>query len=398
MGLAAGAGVAGCVGGRAPRADDASGVAGSVDRTAFATFRADLQRQGWRPETEVPASVERAWTLSGVNTGTHTAAKASAVPHPDGGYVVPGDTGTVFCLREDGTVRWRAETEPSRNGIHGTPTVANGLVYVGAYDGALYAFDADSGERVWRRPLGDAIGSSPAYYDGTVYVAVEYYPPSGAVFGVDALTGAVTWRDAAPTDHPHSTIAIDLDAGRLVVGANDGVLYGWSFPELERVWEYRTGGAIKGPIAVADGAALFGSWDDRVYRVDLASGRRDWAFETGDMVMGGAAVDPDAGRVYVGGHDRRLHALELATGEQRWAFETDGWIIGSATCTRSHVLVGSYDGHLYAVRAADGTGTWAAPAAGHVSSDPYPGPGGVVFTERATPARDGRAIKLVAAD
>jgi outer membrane protein assembly factor BamB len=382
----------------APRAEPDATGGRQVDRTAFATFRGDLRRTGYYPGLDVPTSVTRAWEVPGVNTGTHTAAKASAVPHPDGGYVVPGDSGTVYCLRADGSVRWRAETEPSQNGVHGTPTVANGLVYVGAYDGALYAFDAATGERVWRRSLGDAIGSSPAYHDGTVYVAVEFYPPSGAVFGVDALTGTVTWRDPAPTDHPHSTIAIDREGGRLVVGSNDGVLYGWSYPDLERVWKAPTGGAIKGPIAVADGAAVFGSWDDRVYRVDLATGAVDWTFDTGNRVMGGAAINPDAGRVYIGGHDQRLHALSLATGEERWAFPTGGWIIGAATLTRAHVLVGSYDGTLYAVRTADGTREWAASVRGHVSSDPLVTEEGVVFAERATRERDGRVLKLVASN
>lgn len=395
-GIVAAGGVAGCAGVRPPAAGVADSARGPAEESASATFRGGLLRRGYRPDATIPEAVTAAWRIPGVNVGNHTAAKASAVLGPAGNYIVPGDTGEVTSVAPDGTVRWTAETAASGRGIHGTPTVANGLAYVGAYDGAMYAFDLESGDRVWRADLGDAIGSSPAYHDGTVYIAVEYATPSGAVFGLDALTGRVEWRDGWPTDHPHSTIAVDREAGRLVVGANDGVLYGWSYPDLERVWRFGTGGAIKGPIAVHDGSAFFGSWDGGVYRVGVDAGEEEWRFGTGARVMGGAAVDPDAGTVYIGGHDSALRALALS-GEERWRHETGGMIIGSATVTRDHVLVGSYDTRLYALQKDTGDPTWTADAgAGHVSSDPLVTDSAVVFTERAAGNETGELIKLVA--
>ncbi|MFB6129474.1 MAG: PQQ-binding-like beta-propeller repeat protein [Salinigranum sp.] len=399
-GLTAAVGLAGCLGASAPRAGP-SAVAerrGPADETASATFRGGLENRGYHPEVTVPDAVEVDWKIPGINVGEHTAAKASAVLDPAGNYVIPGDTGVVTSVTPDGRIRWTASTEPSRNGIHGTATVANGLVYVGAYDGALYAFDVDTGRRVWRTKLGDSIGSSPVYHDGTVYVAVEFATPSGAVFGVDALSGRITWRDARPTDHSHATIAIDLDAGRLIVGANDGFLYGWSYPDLERVWAFETGGPIKGPIATYDGGAFFGSWDHSIYRVSLEDGRERWSHETTRKVMGGAAIDPESGVLYVGGHDAKLHALEAASGEQRWAFDTGGWIIGSASTTGEHVLTGSNDGNLYAIRTDTGEREWAAfGGGGDVSSDPLLTDVGIVFTVRATAEESGDAVKLVAA-
>ena len=399
-GVALAGGLAGCAGVSPPVADSASldGSREPPDETASATFRGGLRNQGFLPDATVPTEVAIDWRLPAINVGDHTAAKAGAVLDPAGNYVIPGDTGDVTSLTPAGDVRWVAETNPSGRGIHGTPTIANGLVYVGAYEGSLYAFDLETGDRVWRADLGDAIGSSPKYHDGTVYIAVEYYEPSGAVFGVDALTGEVTWRDGRPTDHPHSTIAIDRDAGRLVVGSNDGHLYAWSFPDLERLWTFETGGPIKGPIATFDGGAFFGSWDENVYRVSLADGSEEWAYDTGADVMGGPAVDPEAGTVYVGGHDSTLHAFDAESGEERWAYETGGWIIGAATATPEHVLVGSYDSNLYAIRAESGEPEWSIGAGGgHVSSDPLIADSGIVFTERATGEETGEAIKLMEA-
>ncbi|SFK85728.1 Outer membrane protein assembly factor BamB, contains PQQ-like beta-propeller repeat [Halogranum rubrum] len=366
-----------------------------VDTEAFTTFRGNLQRHGYYPEVTVPTNVRTAWRIPGINVGDHTAAKASAVRDREGNYIIPGDSGEVHSFTVDGKVNWVASTYPSGRGIHGTPTIANGLVYIGAYDGALYAFDVGDGSLVWRTQLGGSIGSSPAYHDGVVYIAVEHPDPEGSMAGCDALTGEVVWTDERPTDHPHSILAIDRDAGRLTVGSNDGNLYGWSYPALEHVWTFETARPIKGPIATFDGGAFFGSWDHSIYRVNLETGEEEWSFETEGMVMGGASIDPETGMVYIGGHDGKLRALDAATGEEQWQFATEGLIVGCPALTREHVLVGSYDTNCYAIRRDDGESVWRVSADGWVSSVPHVDDDGIVFTSRATDDTSGKAIRLV---
>lgn len=383
------AGLAGCTAPAAPDATDGQ-------TRATAQFRVTPTRHGYR-DVAAPGAVELDWRLPGVNVGEHTAAKASAVPLPDGDVVVPGDSGVVRRVGPEGDVRWRAATDPAVRGIHGTPAVADGLVYVGAYEGSLYAFDVETGIRRWKAGLGDAIGASPAYLDGVVYVAVEYFEPSGAVFGVDAATGDVVWEDHWPTNHPHSSPAVDAEAGYLAVGSNDGYLYGWEFPSMERAWRFETGDAIKGPVATYDGAAFFGSWDHHVYRVDLETGEADWAFEADADVMTGPGIDEGAGRVYVGSHDDHLYALDVETGEADWAFETGGMLLGCPAVTEEAVLVGSYDGYCYCVEKGTGEQRWRAPGEGWVTSTPLVHDGAVYFTDRATGDRAGSLYRYVPA-
>src|SRR5207237_101737 len=57
--------------------------------------------------------------------------------------------------------------------ILSSPAVAGGMVYVGSYDGKLYAFDAScrkSCQPVWSFATGGSIFSSPAIADGIVYI------------------------------------------------------------------------------------------------------------------------------------------------------------------------------------------------------------------------------------
>ncbi|MEF8790913.1 MAG: PQQ-binding-like beta-propeller repeat protein [Haloarculaceae archaeon] len=366
----------------------------SLDETARTQFRGGLRNRGY-VDAAVPGDVTLDWTMP-INRGEHTAAKSTPVAVGGGDVVVAGDTGTVRRVGASGEIRWSTEVEPTTRGIHGTPAVANDTVYVGAYDGAMYAFDVGTGERRWRTGIGDAIGSSPVYLNGIVYIAVEYADPSGSVAALDAGTGDLRWIDRRPTDHPHSTVAVDREAGRLVVGSNDGVCYAWSFPELERAWTFETDGAIKGPVAVHDGLAVFGSWDGHVYGVDLADGTEAWTFAAEEDVMSGPAVDP-GGTVYVGSHDARLYALDGATGEERWRFRAGGWIIGSLTATREHVLAGAYDARMYALEAATGEEAWSVEGRGHATSAVLVDDGALYYAERATEERPGLLYRLVEA-
>lgn len=74
------------------------------------------------------------------------------------GYISAVDT-------EDGSELWRFET----NGVvKSSPTVVDGMVYVGDLNGYLYAVDAESGNELWRFENHNAVGS-PIVVDGTVY-------------------------------------------------------------------------------------------------------------------------------------------------------------------------------------------------------------------------------------
>ncbi len=358
------------------------------------TWRGGVHRIGYQPNETAPEAITLAWSLPGINKGTHTAAKSSPL-YVDGSWLVPGDTGILYRVSHAGEVLWAAASWPSNNGFHGTPVVHNGTVYLGAYDGALYAFELETGEELWRTRLGGSIGASPLYHEGLIYMAVETPEPSGHVSIVDAQTGEELWRDERITDHPHSSIALDPEADRFVVGANDGLLYAWNTSTRELAWTFETDEPIKGPVAVYAGSAYAGSWDDHVYRVELATGELVWAYETDGNVMGGVAIDPATGILYVGSFDDTVYALDAGTGELVWRRGTGGSVLSSPVIAGDTVLVGSYDEHLYAFNATTGAMVWRYEANGRVSSSAGVGGGQIAFTERAD-ERPGRLYVLEA--
>ena len=49
------------------------------------------------------------------------------------------------------------------------PTVTDNLVFVGSYDGNVYALNAFTGAEVWNYNTDNDVASSPAVADGIVY-------------------------------------------------------------------------------------------------------------------------------------------------------------------------------------------------------------------------------------
>ncbi|PSQ15347.1 cell shape-determining protein [Halobacteriales archaeon QS_8_69_73] len=356
-------------------------------------FRRGTRRLGYYPDAVVPDAVAVAWSEP-VNEIGHTAAKASPRPTPDGELlVVPDDAGRVHGFTPAGERRWTTATGAGDSlGFHGTPAIVDGVAYVGGYDGAVYALDVATGEPVWktsRWQLGGAVavGSSPAYWDGVLYLVAEYnHPgmdPSGAMWALDAATGRPLWHDDRPWGMPHPSPAIDPVAERAVIGSNDGVVYAWEFPSMAFAWSFETDAQVKGTVATYDGGAIVGSWDGYVRRLNLDDGDLEWRFETGEVTMSNPGVDPEAGVVYVGSDDRDVHALDVDTGERLWSQDVGGHVIGSLTVTPECVLVGSYDTRLYCLEKATGAVRWTVEGVGHATSEAVPLDGRIFYAERA---------------
>ena len=408
-GVAAAAGLAGC-----------SGLEGVLGRnTTPATpvdsdyvphpnddvsmFRRGLRRLGYYPEEVVPEDVRVDWEVP-LNEDGHTAAKSSPVPSPDGETIVfAGDTGRAVAMAPDGERLWETQTDATDKGFHGSAAIVDDTAYIGGYDGALYALSLADGEILWKTDAEEldgalAIGSSPAYYDGKLYLICEYPRPySGALWEVDPETGEPLRKDDDVWGRAHPSPSIDLERGRILAGSNDGAVYCWEFPELERAWTYQLeadgepmadgafnlGAEIKGSAALYDGRAYVGSFDQNFYCFDITDGTLEWTFPTGGAVMSNAGVDPDEGVVYAGSDDGNVYALDPDTGDELWSADVNGRVVGGLTVTAGSVLAGSYDAHLYALDKETGARRWRVENRGRVTGTPVPVDGRIYYTERA---------------
>jgi eukaryotic-like serine/threonine-protein kinase len=327
----------------------------------------------------------------------------------------PAHTGvsTARLFRGQGGVFWRYRTGGA---IRSSPAVTRDRVYVGSGDGSLYAFERASGRLVWRFAAGDPVTASPAVAGGLVVAATHH----GRIFGVDAATGRLRWsRSTGPAlpFHTYPAGAWDIWAsspvvsgGTIVIGGQDGLIYGLNLTSGSTRWTVRTGGLVRATPAVSDGVVVIGSWDGRVYAVDLATGAERWVHHTiGDTLdsrkfgydrrslqSSPAVVE---GRVFVGSRDGGLYALDARSGDRLWrATHRGSWVVGSPAAKDGTVYVGSSDGQfIQAVDIATGNEKWRYPTGANVLASPVLAAGMLIVGTEANDSPWGDLLALDAA-
>jgi len=255
-------------------------------------------------------------------------------------------TGSVSRL----TQAWAAMVE----GMIGlsSPTIANGMVYIGSYDHKVYAFDAPTGNRVWATPTKDTIYSSPAVANGVVYIGSADFN----VYALDASSGHVLWT--RPTGGVVGSSAAVVD-GVVYIGSSDSKMYALNASTGHVLWTFPTGSNINSSPAVIDGVVFFGSYDHKVYAVDASTGKLIWAVPVDGGIFGSPAVDN--GIVYIGTREHpTLYAINMSTGKINWTMPTGDYINSSPAIAYGTVYVGAKDGKLYSFEAFTGKKNWTA--------------------------------------
>jgi len=158
-----------------------------------------------------------------------------------------------------------------------------------------------------------------------------------------------------------SSPAIGLD-GTVYVGSDDGNLYALNPETGEEIWRFATGAEVRSSPAVGqDGIIYFGSLDNYFYAVK-PNGALKWSFNVGDYIFSSPAVSNDGRIVVFGSSDNNIYALNVASGILKWKYSTNGMIISSPAIGHDGispvVYVGSLDRHVYAIALGNGNLKW----------------------------------------
>lgn len=360
-----------------------------VEAGQWPQYRLDPGHSGVAPEgTLFDPGMTLTWKSEAFAIGEYSASKGSPSLSGDGVYVGIDDGVLRKLDAESGALVWEFRTRQAKDeegnapdenrGIHGTPAIADGRVFIGAYDGWIYALEAERGELLWERELGGSIGASPTVHGGVVLMAVEYPSPNGRIYALDAETGCVAFESDKVGDHPHSSTTVDSSRGIAFVGANNGSFTAWDLLERKERWTTTTGAEIKSTAAVDGDLVFISSWDTRLHAFDIEDGHRRFSFATGAASMSSPSVYD--GVVYVGSHDGYLYAIDadpdadFAEDQERQLWRT--WlgdkVLSSPTIVPESgvLLIGSNDGSLAALDLDDGSRIWSQDLGSKLSSVP----------------------------
>ena len=206
--------------------------------------------------------------------------------------------------------------------IYSSPIINGDLVYVGAYDGKVYAFSFD----------GEQLRVEPRWV----------YPRQGDLGG--AVIGGLVIADNI-----------------IYLASADGTIYALDAVEGYKVWSHATGEQIWSTPAVEGDTLFIGSFDKKLYALDTSDGSQRWAFETQGAITSTPLVDED--KVYFGTFGRRFYALDIVSGEEVWRFPADdsdedkpkNWFWAKPLVSNGTIYAPNMDGKVYALDAETGT-------------------------------------------
>lgn len=148
---------------------------------------------------------------------------------------------------------------------------ANGLLYISTARG-LYAIDAETGDEIWVYPTELPLGHSPTVVNGVAYVGGF----DRRMHAIDAATGQGLWTFAAGGGFQTNPLVV---GDKLYAGNRDGYFYAIyvAGPNAGQLaWRYETGGPVLYSAAYKDGVVFFASNDSYAYALDVADGALVW--------------------------------------------------------------------------------------------------------------------------
>ncbi|MEO7001735.1 MAG: PQQ-binding-like beta-propeller repeat protein [Ktedonobacterales bacterium] len=196
--------------------------------------------------------------------------KLAAPAVANGVVIVAGDGGVAAISATDGHPIWRFTPNhtPQR---FSRPLVSNGTVYVGGYDGVVYALGLHDGSYKWAYRTSGPILDAPAIQLPTsanpktiLYVGSQ----SRNISALDAITGKRLWIAATQDSVARTPTVAD---GTVYVGSHDTILYAFDAQTGQTLWAYHLGGAIDTSPAVANGTVYSGCDNGIFYAIAVTS-------------------------------------------------------------------------------------------------------------------------------
>jgi outer membrane protein assembly factor BamB len=286
------------------------------------------------------------------------------LPWPTYGLTVQRThTAADFELRPPFRLRW---TFKAGHVLEFPPSVAYGRLYFAQQRGRFFAVHHRTGKAVWQRRFNHCSASSPTVAYRVVYHAwmqplpCNRYPRSqpGMITAMEARTGKLVWRFRAGAFE-----TTPLVIGRtLYAGSWDHKLYAINIYTGKARWTFTADHEINSSPAFSGGKIYFGTDAGSLYALDARTGRLAWRAQALSRFGGReyfyATPTIAYGRVFIGNSSGTLYAFGAASGRLLWAQNAGTYIYTAAAVWRRRVYVGTYDGNFHAFDAATGDRLW----------------------------------------
>jgi outer membrane protein assembly factor BamB len=243
-----------------------------------------------------------------------------------------------------------------------TLLAVDGYLFFSTLDGRLYTLNIKTGNKIGRIKTEDSNEATCAYYKGKLIIASRYGELTLANYNLE--TGKYLWKiDAGDI----ASEPLVTDEG-IFVAAQYKHIDKYHFETGEKLWSFKTEDQHRSSPAISKNVLVVGCDDGMIYGLNAKSGKLKWKFETGAAVFATPSIWDET--VFVGSLDSVFYALNLLDGTLRWSFRTETPIYQSAATDGKNVIFGSSGGRLYCLNAETGQEIWRFQAKSVVSTPP----------------------------
>lgn len=244
--------------------------------------------------------------------------------------------------------------------VRGSPSIFQGILYIGSYDNNLYALNAADGKFQWKYPTDGGIVSRPALFDGNVYFGSE----DKRLHVVSARSGKVVWTYY--TEGPVRS-SPRIAEGHVFVGSDDRYLHAININTGRAVWKYEMADSIRSTPFVMNDLVYAGCESGDYYAVDFR-GDLKWRFHAKRAITASTVGIPQA--IFFTSVDGMLYALDPRNGWMLWRFRLGKPSISTPCIVDDYVFAGAADGFIYAVEAKSSKEVWRFRTEHQVNSSP----------------------------
>jgi outer membrane protein assembly factor BamB len=325
---------------------------------------------------EWPKSVKREWSLVvGEGSGMPIVAEGRVYQHAR----LSGEE-VVWCLDlESGEVLWRKSYPVNYriqhfgtrhgNGPLSNPTWADGRLFTLSVTNVFSAWDADSGELLWRKDYSDQFrnaypdwgASTSPLVDGEQVIIHFGGARGGVLAAFDVATGKELWTEGNDGACHASPILVELNGVRQIVEWNHDAVVGIESQTGKRLWDYdlpHRGSSQNSPTPIHfQGRILIGGENRGIRSLEPKFENGKWIVEENwhqrgvSLNMASAMINGDS--LYGKSHLKRgqFFRLDPKTGEPIWLGPARMGEYATFLSIPGHVLVLKDDATLEVLKA-----------------------------------------------
>ena len=286
---------------------------------------------------------------------------ADSSPAVHDGKIFLGSVGNEFyALDELGNVVWNFS---AGNRFVSSPIVSNGKVIISSMDAELYARDENSGVSLWNfttPAFMDNISSSPALYNGKIYVFSVSPPtgggPEGVLYSLDEQSGSQLWsfnmEKAASSNFMDPSPVVSRD---VVYIGNGNYFYAINATNGTQMWNISIGGYNFTSTPVIDRDFAYAGYTNGICRINLTKPTNPnlnndvVLYSLTSTVYSSPVISNDTIIVGTYGGDVYIFKKDVINiNNPVWRYRIGKSIYSSPAVVNGRVYMGANDGTLYA--------------------------------------------------